>query len=51
LGDDLSALREGGTVQMTFASQFLVNWPKHLGGGNVYVDFEGSMVLTPLLSL
>jgi len=51
LGDDLSALREGGTVQMLFGSQFLVNWPKHLGGGSVYVDFEGSMVLTPLLAL
>lgn len=36
---------------MSFASQFLVNWPRHLGGGSIYVDFEGSMVLTPLISL
>lgn len=36
---------------MQWGSQFLVNWPKHLGGGSLIVDFEGSMVLTPLLSM
>jgi hypothetical protein len=51
LGDNLSALREGGIVQMQWGSQFMVNWPQHLGGGSVYIDLEGSMVLTPLLSL
>lgn len=36
---------------MGWGSQFLVNWPKHLGGGSVHVDFEGSLVLVPLLSM
>jgi hypothetical protein len=35
---------------MSYATQFLINWPRHLGGGSVYLDLKGSMVLAPLLS-
>jgi hypothetical protein len=50
LGDNLGALREGGSVDMYYDTTFLVNWPKHLGGGSVYLELEGSMLLAPLLT-
>jgi hypothetical protein len=38
-------------VQMQYATTFLVNWPRHLGGRSVHMDLEGSLVLMPLLSM
>ncbi len=35
---------------MHYDTTFLVNWPKHLGGGSVHLELEGSMLLVPLLT-
>jgi hypothetical protein len=50
LGEDLEGLKYGRSIQIQYETRFLINWPEHLGGGNVYVDLDGTMVLVPLLA-
>jgi hypothetical protein len=50
LGDSLLVLKEGRPARVQYETRFIVNWPDHLGGGDVFVDLEGTMVLVPLLS-
>jgi hypothetical protein len=51
LGDTLEALRDGRPVQVGYATRFLIMWPEHLGGGEVTLEVEGTMVLKPLLGM
>jgi hypothetical protein len=50
LGDTLSALRDGLPVQVGYNTTFLILWPEHLGGGQVSLEMEGTMLLTPLMA-
>jgi hypothetical protein len=34
---------------VAYETTFLVNWPRHLGGGSVNIGLEGAMVLVPVL--
>jgi hypothetical protein len=45
------ALKRGTPVVVAYDTRFLINWPEHLGGANVYMDLVGTMVLTPSMSL
>jgi hypothetical protein len=44
------ALKDGRAVQVQYDTAFLVNWPEHLGGGSVTIDFYGTMILQPFLA-
>jgi len=46
----LNVLKEGGTAQVAYETTFTIYWPEHLGSGVVNVEFQGTMVLVPLLS-
>ena len=48
--DTFEALREGKSLHVCYDTTFLINWPEHLGGGSVSIDFEGSMLLVPSLA-
>jgi hypothetical protein len=49
LEDTLLGLREGRAVHVGYDTTFLINWPRHLGGGSVNLSLEGAMVLIPEL--
>jgi len=50
LGDSLQVLRQGRPAHVGYNTRFLINWPEHLGGGTVFLDLRGTMVLVPILS-
>jgi hypothetical protein len=50
LGDTLLALKEGRPVQVGYNTTFLIMWPEHLGGGEVTLELEGTMMLNPLMA-
>jgi hypothetical protein len=49
LEDSLVGLREGRPVHVAYETTFLINWPRHLGGGSINLSLEGAMVLIPAL--
>jgi hypothetical protein len=49
LGETLQGLAEGRPVQVGYSTTFLIMWPEHLGAGEVMLEVEGTMMLTPLL--
>jgi hypothetical protein len=49
LEESLIGLREGRSVNVAYETTFLIDWPKHLGGGSVNLSLEGAMVLAPAL--
>jgi hypothetical protein len=51
LEDDLGALRRGVPLHMLYETTFFVEWPEHLGGGRVAIDFAGAMLLLPVLAV
>lgn len=34
---------------MAYDTTFLLQWPEHLGGGVVTIDFTGAMRIVPLM--
>jgi hypothetical protein len=50
LEEPLSALKEGRSTHMAYETTFTIYWPEHLGAGVLSVDFDGTMVLVPILS-
>jgi hypothetical protein len=50
LEDTLAALADNRPVQVGYSTRFLILWPEHLNGGEVQVEFAGTMTLVPLLS-
>lgn len=36
---------------MVYETTFHVEWPEHLGGGYLELDFAGAMTLMPLLAI
>jgi hypothetical protein len=49
LEDAITVLTENRSVQVAYSTTFLINWPEHLGGDQVKVDFDGTMTLVPLM--
>jgi hypothetical protein len=49
LEDTLLGLKEGRPVHVAYDTTFLINWPRHLGGGSINLQNEGAMVLIPEL--
>jgi len=49
LEDTLLGLKNGRPVHVAYDTTFLINWPRHLGGGQVNLSLEGAMVLIPEL--
>jgi hypothetical protein len=49
LEDNLIGLREGRAVNVAYETTFLINWPRHLGGGQTTLSLAGAMVLLPAL--
>jgi len=49
LEDTLLGLQEGRPVHVAYDTTFLINWPRHLGGGSVNLSLEGARVLIPEL--
>ena len=51
MGETLQGLAAGRPVQVGYNTTFLIMWPEHLGGGEVTLEMEGTMMLTPLLDV
>jgi hypothetical protein len=49
LEESLAVLRDGRTTRVAYETTFLVQWPEHLGGGDITIDFSGAMALVPLM--
>jgi len=49
LGDTLAALKDGRSVRVAYETTFLIQWPEHLGGGDLTIDFAGAMAIVPVL--
>ena len=47
--DALTVLSDNRPAQVGYDTRFLILWPEHLGGGEVRVEFVGTMTLVPLL--
>jgi len=42
-------LRDGRPTRVAYETTFLIQWPEHLGGGTITVDFAGAMALVPVM--
>jgi hypothetical protein len=49
LEDSLAVLKDGRPTRVAYETTFLVQWPEHLGGGDILIDFVGAMALVPLM--
>jgi hypothetical protein len=49
LENTLIALREGRSCPTVYDTRFLLQWPEHLGGGQLEIEFQGAMTLVPLM--
>jgi len=36
---------------MVYETRFFVQWPAHLGGDEIVIDFAGAMTLLPVLAM
>lgn len=49
--EGLITLQQGKVTPTLWESRFLIQWPEHLGGGEVVMFMEGSMILVPELGV
>ncbi|GAA0940849.1 hypothetical protein [Virgisporangium aurantiacum] len=49
--DSLVVLKDGRPTRVAYETTFLVQFPEHLGGGDITIDFVGAMVLVPLMGV